>query len=97
MNESKNHHIRELEQEKEILEELNKCVEEGHIKDILSKFNHELRTPLVPIKAYVDMLLDGYFGCLEPEQDEKLKEIKKNLDLLIQTISDILEKNKPRN
>src|SRR5438477_12247444 len=32
--------------------------------ELLTKLNHELRTPLVPIRAYTDMLLLEKFGKL---------------------------------
>jgi signal transduction histidine kinase len=45
-------------------------------KDFLTTLNHELKTPLVPIRAYSEMLLQGRFGKLNQEQ-------KKRLELLV--------------
>ncbi len=41
-------------------------------RDLLTVLNHELRTPLVPIRAYAEMLLQGKFGTLNPEQEKRI-------------------------
>ena len=66
------------------------CWKELEVFDSLS---HELRTPVVTIKAYIDMLLQDQFGELRPEQKEKLERVKENTDLLIKVISEMLEKS----
>jgi len=88
---------RELEQEKIILKELYDylSVHEKSGNKIFDVMSHELRTPTVSIKAYTEMLLEGKFGDLTPEQKEKLERIKKNTNMLILAILKLLdEKNK---
>ena len=88
---------RELEQEKIILKELYDYLSthEKFSEKIFDAMSHELRTPTVTIKAYAEMLLDGKFGDLTPEQKEKLEKIKENTDMLILAILKLLdEKNK---
>jgi len=86
--------LRELQQEKIIgLELLRHLVKEKIITDeILSSLSHELRTPIVSIKGYTDMLLKYKFGKLLPEQKQKLEIIKDSTDELIHAILDILDK-----
>lgn len=42
-------------------------------QDFLTMLNHELKTPLVPIRTYSEMLLQGEFGKLNPEQEKRLE------------------------
>ena len=94
----KNHFIKELEQEKLLLEQLNKYLEENEsISDeVFDSVSHDLRTPVSTIKAYTDMLLQGHFGDLTSKQKEKMKQIKENTDLLINVIFQMLDKSKKR-
>lgn len=88
--------IKELKQERFFGEEITNYLEENNIisQEVFDSLSHELRTPIVAIKAYVDMLLKGYFSELRPEQKEKIEIIKENTDILIKVISEILEKSK---
>ncbi len=62
--------------------------------ELRTKINHELRTPLVPIMAYAEMLLDPKFGSLSDEQRKRLEMMRSNIETLTQTIHDLLnEKN----
>jgi len=90
--------IKELEQEKLFLEEVNQYLSENEniSNEIFDSMSHELRTPAVSIKAYTDMLLAGQFGKLGKTQKEKLEKIKMNTDLLIEIIFQMLEKSKKR-
>ena len=92
------HFIKELEQEKLLLEEINQYLSENENigNEIFDAMSHDLRTPAVSIKAYTDMLLGGQFGKLTKTQKEKLEEIKTNTDLLIGIIFQMLEKSKKR-
>ena len=88
---------RELEQENIIIKELYNYLSdhEKFSEKIFDAMSHELRTPTVTIKAYTEMLLNGKFGDLTPEQKEKLERIKENTDMLILAILKLLdEKNK---
>ncbi len=85
------HKIKEIEQEKEFLEELNSLYEKLNIKNsnLLSSLNQEIRTPLVLIKSYTDMLLDGQFGAITQIQRDKLVLMSKSIDSLIQSVLDV--------
>ena len=78
------------------LEYINKYLTEHEkiINEVFDSMSHELRTPIVTIKGYTDMLYKGNFGDTTPEQKEKLKRIKQNVDLLIGAIFKMLEKKK---
>ena len=95
---SKDHILKELEQEKLVLEEINRYLTENESvsNEILDSMSHELRTPMVTIKAYSDMLIKGKFGNLTQEQQEKLERIKENTDLLMDAVFKMLEKSKKR-
>ena len=91
------HKTKELEQEKIILQELNKSLEEKTELDInkfLTMISHELKTPLVPIKAYAEMLEEGKFGEVGEIQKQKLKAIDDNARELIQLVSNMSEYQK---
>ena len=94
--EDKEHWIKELEQEKSFTEEIINYLEKNNTisQEVFDSLSHELRTPVVTIKAYIDMLLEGYFGELRPEQKEKIEQVKENTDFLIKVISEMLEKSK---
>lgn len=88
---------RETEQEKLILKELNKKIEEKAELDknqFLAMISHELKTPLVPIKAYSEMLEGEKFGTLNKIQKQKLKAIDDSTREMIQLISNISEYQK---
>src|SRR5712692_131664 len=63
-------------------------------RDLLTKLNHELRTPLVPIHAYTEMLLSEKFGKLSDEQATKLRSVTSNVRKLEEVISDLLDEKK---
>ena len=92
------HDKKEMELEKTMLQEINVHLENNETisKDIFERFSHELRTPIVTIKAYADMILDGKYGELTPPQKEKLTIVEENTVLLIDTIMKMLEKIKER-
>lgn len=88
------HKIKEIEQEKELLEELNSLYEKVNKKnsELLSSINQDIRTPLVLIKSYTDMLLGGYFGTITQIQRDKLILMNKNIDSLIKSVLEMNEK-----
>jgi len=88
--------MRELEQEKFLAKDVINYLEGKEIisQEVFNSLSHELRTPVVTIKAYIDMLLESHFGELRPEQKEKLERVKENTDFLINVISEMLEKSK---
>lgn len=88
--------IREFRQEQLLAKEFMKNIDENDIisREILNSLSHELRTPVVAIKTYIDMLLKDHFGELRPQQREKIERIKENTDYLVNVIYEILEKKK---
>jgi len=87
------HWIKELEQEKHFSDEIIKYLDRNNTvsQEIFNTLSHELRTPIVTIKAYTEMLENGHFGGLNPKQLEKILLIKESTDLLIKKILEMLE------
>jgi signal transduction histidine kinase len=59
--------------------------------EFLSITSHELRSPMTPMKAQLQMLEEGYFGDLSEKQKESIKIITRNADRLDNIICDFLE------
>ncbi|MBS3923624.1 MAG: DUF3068 domain-containing protein [Nitrosarchaeum sp.] len=59
-----------------------------------SMIAHELKTPLIPIKSYLDMLIAGRLGQLTPQQLEKLDIIRSSAHSLNKLIDDLSEVQK---
>jgi signal transduction histidine kinase len=59
--------------------------------EFLSITSHELRTPITPLKAQLQMLQQEYFGKLTEKQKESLKIILRNTERLNKIIEDFLE------
>ena len=59
--------------------------------EFLSITSHELRSPITPMKAQLQMLEQGYFGKLNKKQKESLEIIIRNTDRLDNIIMDFLE------
>ena len=62
-----------------------------HKSEFLANVSHELRTPLTAIKGFVDNMLDGLTGELNPRQRRYLTRIKANTDRLARLINDLLD------
>jgi signal transduction histidine kinase len=62
-----------------------------HKSEFLANVSHELRTPLTAIKGFVDNMLDGLTGELNPGQLRYLTRIKANTDRLARLINDLLD------
>ena len=62
--------------------------------EFLSMITHELKTPLVPIQGYVDILLGEHLGELNEKQKERLGIIKTSAESLLRIISDLLDAQK---
>ncbi len=77
----------------EILENLDK--EKQQIDkaktEFLSITSHELRSPMTPMKAQLQMILGDYFGKLNKEQRESLQIVLNNTERLDKIIVDFLE------
>ncbi|MGI0021721.1 MAG: histidine kinase dimerization/phospho-acceptor domain-containing protein, partial [Nitrososphaeraceae archaeon] len=63
-------------------------------RELLTKLNHELRTPLVPIHAYTDMLLSEKFGKLSDEQIKRLRVVTSSIKRLEETVTNLLNEEK---
>lgn len=59
--------------------------------DFLSITSHELRSPMTPMKAQLQMLQEEYFGKLNKNQQESLRIVVRNADRLDNIIVDFLE------
>lgn len=83
---------KQLFNEKAIVEKNLESLKKRDIQkdNLTSMLSHELKTPLVPISGYVEMLLDdGLIGTLNSDQRdavEKISKNTKNLEMLIHKI-----------
>jgi signal transduction histidine kinase len=59
--------------------------------EFLSHVSHELRSPLTAIYQFVTILLDKLAGELNPQQDEYLRIVLRNVKQLQSMINDLLE------
>ncbi len=57
----------------------------------LSITSHELRSPMTPMKAQLQMLEKGYFGTLNNKQKNAVKVVIRNANHLDEIIKDLLE------
>lgn len=78
-----------IEKQYHDLKEVDKAKDE-----FLAMITHELRTPLVPIKAYVEILLSQKFGPLNLIQKDKLKIIESSSDSMLKLVKDLLDAQK---
>ena len=62
--------------------------------EFLAMITHELKTPLVPIQGYTDILLGEHIGKLNTKQKERIKIIKQSSETLLDIISDLLDAQK---
>jgi len=62
--------------------------------EFLAMITHELKTPLVPIQGYSDMLLSEHLGKLTNKQKERISIIKSSSESLLAMISDLLDAQK---
>jgi signal transduction histidine kinase len=62
--------------------------------EFLAMITHELKTPLVPIQGYSDILLNEHLGKLNQEQKNRLSIIKSSAETLLGIISDLLDVQK---
>jgi len=62
--------------------------------EFLAMITHELKTPLVPIRGYADLLLSEHLGKLTTKQKERLVIIKSSAASLLDIISDLLDAQK---
>ncbi len=70
--------IRDVSEREAILEKLEKAYRDlkslDELKDkFLAGVSHDLRTPLIPVRAFLEKLLQGRWGPLTPRQEEFLR------------------------
>ncbi|GEM_PF-1468522 len=83
----------ELKRKEEELEKANEeLMKIDKLKDeFTSMVAHELKTPLVPIRGYCELFLDGTIGHLSAQEKEKIQIIYNNALRLSELISDFLD------
>lgn len=62
--------------------------------EFMAMMSHELKTPLVPISGYTDLLLMGKYGELTNTQREKILIIQTSIKSLLSLMSDLLDAQK---
>lgn len=77
---------RELERTLAEFRELDKLKDE-----FISGVSHDLRTPLVPVKGFLDMILAGRVGPLDPRQAEFLGHCRRSVERQAQMIDELLD------
>jgi PAS domain S-box-containing protein len=83
------------ESEKRLREQYEQLKKLSLLKDdFLTLITHELKTPLVPIKAFVDILMSEKLGALNSEQQKRLEVIKSSTNSLLKLVSDLLDAQK---
>jgi signal transduction histidine kinase len=60
----------------------------------LSVISHEMRTPITPINAQLQLILAGYFGELTEKQKNSLEMIQRNTERLDRFIGEVLDISK---
>jgi len=74
------------------LKELKKIDEQKD--EFAAMVSHELKTPIVPIQLYTEMLLDGHLGSLDDKQVKALNAIHSNIETLNELVDDVLDVTK---
>lgn len=97
--------IREIEQKEELerlsdeLVEINAKLKEANRKlkkldqaksEFISIASHQLRTPLTSIKGYLSMLLDGNYGDVSDQAEDKIEKVLHSSERLIDLVNDLL-------
>lgn len=83
------------EAEEELRETLDKQKKLELLKtEFLSVTSHELRTPITPMRAQLQMVIGEYFGKLTDEQKKSLNMVLRNTTRLDHLIGDIMDISK---
>ncbi len=83
------------ESEQQVKEHLSKLQKLNSLKDdFLTMITHELKTPLVPIRGYSDILMSEMIGPINEEQKKRLEIIRSSTTSLLKLISDLLDAQK---
>lgn len=86
----------ELKKLADELKEKTARLEEADVakEEFSAMITHELKTPLVPIIGYSELLLDGTLGTLTEKQRKKIQVLHENATSLLRLISDLLDVRK---
>ncbi|WP_435748029.1 ATP-binding protein [Nocardioides sp. SYSU DS0663] len=72
-------------------EAVDRLLEVDRAKDaFVSSVSHELRTPITSILGYLELLADGSYGPLSPEQARAVGRVSDNSDRLLGLIDELL-------
>jgi len=74
------------------IKELTKIDEQKD--EFAAMVSHELKTPIVPIQLYTEMLLKGVLGSLDDKQIKALHSIHTNIKSLNELVDDVLDVTK---
>ncbi|MEP9364127.1 ATP-binding protein [Nocardioides sp. CN2-186] len=86
--EAENKLVEALETERKAVERLRDV---DQVKDaFVSSVSHELRTPITSILGYIEMLEEGAYGGLGPEQLDAVQRVAANSTRLLSLIDDLL-------
>jgi signal transduction histidine kinase len=75
----------ELGQINQELQEANRAKSE-----FITAMSHELRTPLNVIMGNAELVGDGFFGCVNPEQKKSMIQIGHHSQFLLKLVNDVL-------
>lgn len=65
--------------------------ESDRLKDeLVQNVSHELRTPLTFVRGYIDLLIEGAMGALNPEQESALQIVSDKTDEITRLVEDIM-------
>jgi signal transduction histidine kinase len=78
--------VQELEEANVRLKEMDRLRAE-----FVANVTHELKTPLVAIRGYSEMILDGRLGAVAGKQRRGMETVLRNVDRLQQQIDDLLD------
>lgn len=85
--------VTELKQQWQLLETQNQqLTETTRVKqEFIATTSHELRTPLTAVLGFSNVLLQGFFGELNPKQNDYVERIHDSGQHLLDLINDILD------
>ncbi|XGV99887.1 MAG: GAF domain-containing protein [Leptolyngbya sp. BL-A-14] len=85
--------VTELKQQWQLLETQNQQLTEAtRVKqEFIATTSHELRTPLTAVLGFSNVLLQGFFGGLNPKQQDYIERIHDSGQHLLDLINDILD------
>ncbi|MDK2825205.1 PAS domain S-box-containing protein [Methanolobus vulcani] len=78
-------YAREVAENNKELESLDRMKDE-----FMANITHELKTPLIPIKGYSELLFEGHLGSLDDDQKKGIGVILQNADRLHKLIDSLL-------